>query len=97
LPDALAQYRSPKNKPVAKAGVLALIQRLEKQLKQDESPIPFNEAVTVGEWASRFTEAETSLSVSPKHTYNDTRKGNRPPRSPVRIAQKIYLSYVVGN
>jgi hypothetical protein len=61
LPDTLAQYRAPKNKSEAKSGVLALIQYLEKQLEQNEARRSYNEAVTVGEWVSRFTEIETSL------------------------------------
>jgi integrase len=61
LPDTLAPYRIPKNKTAAESGVLALIQYLEKRLEQNETRRAFNEAVTVGEWARRFTEIETSL------------------------------------
>jgi integrase/recombinase XerD len=61
LPDTLALYRVPKNKTAAESGVLALIQYLEKQMEQNEARKSYNEAVTVGEWVSRFTEIETSL------------------------------------
>jgi hypothetical protein len=61
FPDALAQYRASKNKTAEESGVLALIQYLEKQLKQNEARKSFHEAVIVGEWVSRFTEIETSL------------------------------------
>jgi hypothetical protein len=60
LPDALALYRAPKNKPAAETGVMALIRYLEKRLEQNEARKSFNEAVTVGEWVKRFTEIETS-------------------------------------
>ncbi|MDR2743186.1 MAG: hypothetical protein LBB98_13695 [Treponema sp.] len=60
LPDTLAPYRAPKSKTAAESGVLALIQYLEKQLEQNEAQRS-NEAITVGEWVSRFTEIKTSL------------------------------------
>jgi integrase len=60
FPDNLAQYRNPKNKSAADAGVIALIQYLNQELEADNTRRIPSENVTVGEWAKKFIDIETS-------------------------------------
>ncbi|MDR0585058.1 MAG: hypothetical protein LBG57_12045 [Treponema sp.] len=60
FPDALAQYRNPKNKSAADAGVIALIQYLNQELEADNARRIPPENVTVSDWAKKFTDIETS-------------------------------------
>jgi integrase len=60
FPDALAQYRSPKNKSSADAGVIALIQHLNRELEAETSRHIPPENITVGDWAKKFIDIETS-------------------------------------
>jgi GH18 family chitinase len=55
LPDALIQYRAPKNKPEAKSGVKAFIRYLEKQLDQNEARRSYN--LTAASSACQFVFA----------------------------------------
>ncbi|MDR0525894.1 MAG: hypothetical protein LBG90_08520 [Spirochaetaceae bacterium] len=49
FPDALAQYRNPKNKSAAETGVYALIQYLKSELAQGDIPHTAIKDVTVGD------------------------------------------------
>jgi integrase/recombinase XerD len=60
FPDALAQYRNPKNKSAADAGAIALIRYLTQELETDNARRIPPENTTVGEWAKKFTAIETS-------------------------------------
>ncbi|MDR0451733.1 MAG: tyrosine-type recombinase/integrase, partial [Treponema sp.] len=60
FPDALAQYRNPKNKSAADAGVIALIQYLNRETEANGARRVLPEGVTVGDWAGKFTDYETS-------------------------------------
>jgi hypothetical protein len=61
FPDALAQYRNPKNKNAADVGVIALIYHLKQGLETDNARRIFLENITVGGWAQKFIGIETSL------------------------------------
>jgi hypothetical protein len=60
FPDDLARYRNPKNKSAADAGVIALIQRLSQELEAGNARRVPPENITVGEWAKKFIDIETS-------------------------------------
>jgi integrase/recombinase XerD len=60
FPDALAQYRSPKNKTAADAGVIALIRYLNQESEAKDSRRTPLENITVRDWAQIFTDIETS-------------------------------------
>jgi hypothetical protein len=60
FPDALAQYRSPKNKSAADAGVIALIRYFNREMEANNARRIPPENVTVGDWARKFIEYETS-------------------------------------
>jgi integrase/recombinase XerD len=60
FPDALAQYRSPKNKSAADASVIALIRHLSQELETGHAQSVSPENITIGDWANRFTDIETS-------------------------------------
>jgi integrase/recombinase XerD len=60
FPDTLAQYRYPKNKSAADAGVIALIQHLNQELEANNARRVPPESITVGEWAGKFIDYETS-------------------------------------
>jgi hypothetical protein len=60
FPNTLVQYRNPKNKSAADAGVIALIQRLNQDLEANNTRRIPPENVTVGDWAKKFTDIETS-------------------------------------
>jgi integrase/recombinase XerD len=64
LPDALAQFRSPKTKASAQTAALALIKYIEKTLEQEGLVRAASDHITVGEWVKRFTSIETSPMTS---------------------------------
>ncbi|MDR0998634.1 MAG: hypothetical protein LBL70_06165 [Treponema sp.] len=72
FPDALAQYRNPKNKDAADAGVIALILYLSRELETNNAWRTPPENITVGGWAQKFIDIETS----PRTGWNPSR--NRP-------------------
>jgi integrase/recombinase XerD len=60
FPDALAQYRNPKTKSAADAGVIALIQYLNQELEANNTRRIPPENIMVGDWARKFIDYETS-------------------------------------
>jgi hypothetical protein len=60
FPDAIAQYRNPKNKSAADASVIALIQYLNQGLEAENVWCIPPENVTVGNWVKKFIDIETS-------------------------------------
>ena len=53
LPNALAQYRNPKNKTMAEAGVYALIQYLKQEQETNDTKRIPTEDITVKAWIER--------------------------------------------
>jgi integrase/recombinase XerD len=60
FPDTLAQYYNPKTKAAADAGVIALIQYLNRELEKNNVRRIPQENIMVGDWAKRFIDIETS-------------------------------------
>jgi integrase/recombinase XerD len=60
FPPALAHYRNPKNKDAADAGVRALILYLTRELETNNARRIPQENITVGGWAQKFIDIETS-------------------------------------
>jgi hypothetical protein len=60
LPDALIQFRNPKTKAAAEAGVFALVEYLKKKLEEGTVQRIHIEDITVGNWAKKFIDIETS-------------------------------------
>ncbi|MDR0376431.1 MAG: hypothetical protein LBH70_01420 [Spirochaetaceae bacterium] len=70
FPDALAQYRNPKNKSSADAGVIALIQHLNQVLEANKVRHLPPENVTAGDWAQKFIDIATSPRTGRKASKN---------------------------
>jgi len=83
LPDDLAQFRFPKSKSAAEAGVLALISYLKKKQEDEGSARHITTLdITVGAWLEKFTQIETSprtgINASKNRPFSvDTLKGYR--------------------
>jgi integrase/recombinase XerD len=60
LPNVLAQYRNPKTKAAAEAGALAFIEYLKKGIEEGAVQQVRGENITVGDWAKKFIDIETS-------------------------------------
>jgi integrase len=60
FPDDLANYRHPKTKAAAEAAAFALINYLKKKVDEGSARRVTTEDITVGAWAEKFTEIETS-------------------------------------
>lgn len=72
FPASLAQYRMPKNKSAADAGVIALIQYLKNETETVNAPHVRTDEIAVGAWLEKFT----SMDTSPRTARNAAR--NRP-------------------
>jgi integrase len=72
FPNALVQYRNPKNKSAAETGVYALIQYLKNELAQGDIPHTAIKDITVGVWLKKFI----TLAENPRASRNLAK--NRP-------------------
>jgi hypothetical protein len=82
LPNALAQYRNPKTKAAAEAGALALIEYLKKGIEEGAIQQVFGENITVGDWAKKFIDIETS--PGPAGTLRETGPIPQEPWTPTK-------------
>jgi hypothetical protein len=60
LPKDLSSYRNPKTKSSAKAGALALINYLKKEMEDGSARCVPKEDITISAWIEKFTAIETS-------------------------------------
>jgi hypothetical protein len=60
FPDVLIQFRNPKTKAAAEAGAFALIEYLKKRLEEGTAQRVRVDDITVGDWAKKFIDIETS-------------------------------------
>jgi hypothetical protein len=60
FPDALIQFRNPKTKAAVEAGAFALIEYLKKNLENGAALQAKVKDGTVGDWAKKFIDIETS-------------------------------------